>query len=89
MLNNREIVTDKTSSQVDELPGTTEESFSHREATSHCGTIKASVTGASSHLIVVDGNDRIVEIWSNTTGTKRVFTLSGLRNSSHKGQSIP
>lgn len=30
VLNNREIVTDKTSSQVDELLGTTEEPFSHR-----------------------------------------------------------
>ena len=30
VLNNREIVTDKTSSQVDELLGATEEPFSHR-----------------------------------------------------------
>ena len=89
VLNNREIVTDKTSSQVDELLGTTEKPSSHREATSHCGTIKASVTGASSRLIVVDGNDRIVEIWSNTTGTKRVFYSLRVKEQQPQGLEHP
>lgn len=89
VLNNREIVTDKTSSQIDELLGTTEEPSSHREATSHCGTIKASVTGASSRLIVVDEDDRIVEIWSNTTGMKRGFYSLRVKEHSWLGLGHP
>ncbi|MBA7678573.1 hypothetical protein ES703_86851 [subsurface metagenome] len=73
VLNNREIVTHKPLSETDKLEGIAEVPSSHSETNSHCATIRASVTVASSRLIVVDENDTIVEIWSNTTGMKRSF----------------
>ena len=73
VLNNGEIVIEKPSGETDRLYDAAEMPSSHHKTTSHCATIRASVTAASSRLIVVDENDRIVEIWSNTTGTKRSF----------------
>ena len=53
---------------------------------SHYATIRASVTVASSRLIVVDENDRIVEIWSNTSGMKRSYY--SLRVKEQQGQGL-
>ena len=73
VLNNQEIVTEKPSSVTDELPNTVEEPSSQHQTASPSATIRASVKGASSRLIVVDENDRIIEIWSNTDGANGGF----------------
>ncbi len=73
VLNNREIVTEKPSGEMDRLYDAAEVPSSDHETTSYYATIRASVTVASSRLIMVDENDTIVEIWSNTTGTKRSY----------------
>jgi len=89
VLNNREIVTEKPLSETDKLEGIAEEPSSHSETTSHCATIRASVTAASSRLIVVDENDTIVEIWSNTTGTKRSFYSLRVKEQHWQGPEHP
>ena len=89
VLNNREIVTEKPLSKTDKLEGIAEEPSSHSETTSHCATIRASVTAASSRLIVVDENNTIVEIWSNTTGTKRSFYSLRVKEQSWQGPEHP
>ena len=86
MLNNGEIVTEKPSSEIDRLCDTVEVTSSQHETTSHYATIRARVTVASSRLIVVDENDRLIEIWSNTTGTKRAFY--SLRVKEHQWQGL-
>ncbi len=89
VLNNREIVTEKPSSEMNKSPDRDEEPFSPSETASHSATIRASVTGASSRQIVVDENDRIIEIWSNTTGTKRGFYSLRVREGSWQGVEHP
>ncbi len=89
VLNNREVVTEKPSPQSDQLVKTAEEPFSPNETASCSATIKASVTAASSRLIVVDENDRIVEIWSNTTGLKRSFYSLRVKEQSWQGSEHP
>ena len=89
VLNNCEIVTERPLSKTDKLEGIAEEPFSHSETTSHCATIRASVTAASSRLIVVDENDTIVEIWSNTTGTKRSFYSLRVKEQHWQGPEHP
>lgn len=83
VLNNREIVTEKPLSETNKLEGIAE------EPSSHCATIRASVTAASSRLIVVDANDTIVEIWSNTTGTKRGFYSLRVKEQHWQGPEHP
>ena len=83
VLNNSEIVTEKPSGEMDELYGT--ESSSYRGRASHSATIRASVTVTPSRMIVVDENDRIIEIWSNTTGTKRYFYSLRVKEQSWEG----
>ncbi len=89
VLNNREIVTEKPSSEIDRLCDTVEVTSSQHETTSHCATIRARVTVASSRLIVVDENDRLIEIWSNTTGTKRAFYSLRVREHQWQGLEHP
>ena len=89
VLNNREIVTEKPSGEMDRLCDAAEVPSSHSETTSHCATIRASVTVASSRLIVVDENDTIVEIWSNTTGTKRSFYSLRVKEQHWQGPEHP
>lgn len=89
VLNNRKIVTEKPSSEMDKLQATAEEPSSLSETASRSATIRASVTAASSRLIVVDENDRIIEIWSNTTGTKRGFYSLRVREGSWQGVEHP
>jgi len=89
VLNNREIVTEKPLSETNKLEGIAEAASSHSETTSHCATIRASVTAASSRLIVVDANDTIVEIWSNTTGTKRSFYSLRVKEQHWQGPEHP
>ncbi len=83
VLNNREIVTERPSSEIDKPKGNAE------EPSSHSATIEASVTVASSRLIVVDENNRIVGIWSNTTGTKRAFYSLRVKELSVQGLEHP
>jgi hypothetical protein len=78
-------VTEEPSSEMDKLQATAEEPSSPSETASRSATIKASVTAASSRLIVVDENDRIVEIWSNTTGMKRNFYSLRVKEQSWQG----
>jgi len=89
VLNNREIVTEKPLSETDKLEGLAGVPSSHSETTSHCATIRASVTVASSRLIVVDENDTIVEIWSNTTGTKRSYYSLRVKEQHWQGPEHP
>jgi len=89
VLNNGEIVTEKPLCEMDKLPATAEEPSSSSETPSRSATIKASVTAASSRLIVVDENDRIVEVWSNTTGTKRSFYSLRIKEQSWQGEEHP
>ncbi len=89
VVNNREIMIGKPSSQSDQLVKTAEEPFSPSETASRSATIKASVTAASSRLMVVDENDTIVEIWSNTTGTKRSFYSLRVKEQSWQGSEHP
>ena len=89
MLNNREIVTERPSSEIDKLKGNAEEPSSHHEATSNGETIRASVTVMPSRRIVVDENDTIVEIWSNTIGTKRPFYSLRVKEQSPQGPEHP
>ena len=89
VLNNCEIVTEKPSGEMDKLSDAAEAPPSHSETTSHCATIRASVTVASSRLIVVDENDTIVEIWSNTTGTKRSFYSLRVKGQHWQGPEHP
>jgi len=89
VLNNREIVTEKPSSEIDRLCDTVEVTSSQHETISHCATIRARVTVASSRLIVVDENDRLIEIWSNTTGTKRAFYSLRVREQEPQGPEHP
>ncbi len=89
VLNNREIVTEKPLSETDKLEGIVEAPSSHSGTNSHCATIRASVTAASSRLIVVDENDTIVEIWSNTTGTKRSFYSLRVKEQHWQGPEHP
>ena len=89
VLNNREIVTEKPSSELDRLHDIAEEPSSHSKTTPHCATIRASVTVMSSRLIVVDENDTIIEVWSNTTGTKRFFYSLRVKEQSWQGPEHP
>ncbi len=89
VLNNCEIVTEKPLSETDKLEDIVEEPSSHSETNSHYATITASVTVASSRLIVVDENDTIVEIWSNTTGTKRSFYSLRVKEQHWQGPGHP
>ncbi len=89
VLNNREIVTEETwremNSSQDKVAGST----SYSETASPTGTITASVTVMPSRRIVVDENDRIIEIWSNTTGTKRNFYSLRVKEQSLQGPEHP
>ncbi len=46
-------------------------------------------TGAFSRLIVVDGNDKIVEMWSNTTGTRWVLYSLRVKEQPPQGPEHP
>ncbi len=89
VLNNREIVTEKTWYEMNKSRDTVEEPSSHSETASAVGTVRACVTVTPSRLMVVDGNGRIVEIWSNTTGTKRDFYSLRVREQSWQGVEHP
>jgi len=85
VLNNREIVTEETWREINSSQDTAAESTSYSRTTSPSGTIRASVKVASSRLIVVDENDTIVEIWSNTTGMKQYFYSLRVKEQSWQG----
>ena len=85
VLNNREIVTEETWREMNSSQDTAAGSTSYSEAVSPAGTITVSVTVMPSRRIVVDENDTIVEIWSNTTGTKRNFYSLRIKEQSLQG----
>ena len=89
MLNNREIVTEETWREMNSSQNTAAGSTSYNETASPAGTITASVTVMPSRRIVVDENDTIVEIWSNTTGTKRNFYSLRVKQQSLQGPEHP
>ena len=68
VLNNREIVTEETWTEMNSSQDTATKTTSHSGTASSAGTVTASVTVMPSRQIVVDENDTIIEIWSNTTG---------------------
>ena len=61
----------------------------YSQTASSAGTIRASVTVTPSRLIVVNENERIVEIWSNTTGTKMNFYSLRVKEQSLQGSKHP
>ncbi len=85
VLNNREIVTEETWREMNSSQDTATETTSHSQTASSAGTITASVKVASSRQIVVGENDTIIEIWSNTTGTKRSFYSLRVKEQSVQG----
>jgi len=85
VLNNHEIVTEKPTGEWDNSCSTAEEPSSHRRTISSTTEITASFTVLPSRLIVVDEYDRIVEIWSNTTGLKRSFYSLRVKEQSLQG----
>ncbi len=89
VLNNREIVTEETWREMNSSQDTAAGSTSYSETASPAGTITASVTVMPSRRIVVDENDTIVEIWSNTTGTKRNFYSLRIKEQSLQGPEHP
>ena len=89
VLNNREIVTEETWREMNSSQDTAAGSTSYGETTSNRGTVTASVTVMPSRRIVVDENDTIVEIWSNTTGTKRNFYSLRVKEQSLQGHEHP
>jgi len=89
VLNNRAIVTEETWREMNSSQDTAAESTSYSETASNCGTITASVTVMPSRRIVVDENDTIVEVWSNTTGTKRNFYSLRVKEQSLQGPEHP
>lgn len=89
VLNNREIITKETWREMNSSQDTVAESTSYSRTTSPSGTIRASVKVASSHLIVVGENDTIIEIWSNTTGTKQDFYSLRVKELSVQGPEHP
>jgi len=89
VLNNREIVTEETWREMNSSQDTAAGSTSYSETASPAGTITASVTVMPSRRIVVDENDTIVEIWSNTTGTKRNFYSLRVKEQSLQGHEHP
>lgn len=89
VLNNCEIVTEKPPSELDKLYSTAEEPSSHRRTTSSTATITASFTVTPSRLIVVDENDTITEIWSNTTGLKGSFYSLRVKEGRPQGSEHP
>ena len=89
VLNNREVVTEETWRGMNSSQDTAAGSTSYGETASPAGTITASVTVMPSRRIVVDENDTIVEIWSNTTGTKRKFYSLRIKEQSLQGPEHP
>ena len=89
VLNNREIVTEETWREMNSSQDTAAGSTSYSETASNCGMVRASVTVMPSRRIVVDENDTIVEIWSNTTGTKRNFYSLRVKEQSLQGPEHP
>ncbi len=89
VLSSGEVVIEKPSPQSDKVVAIAEEPSPHSETASHSATIRASVKGAASRLIVVDENDRIVEIWSNTTGLKCSFYSLRIKEQPTQGPEHP
>ena len=89
VLNNREIVTEETWREMNKPQDAAQESTSQSRTASSSGTITASVKVMSSRLIVVDANNRIVGIWSNTTGTKRAFYSLRVKEQEPQGPEHP
>lgn len=89
VLNNREIVIEKPTVESYGVQGTVGEASSDNKKASRSATITASVTVAPSRLVVVNENDRIIEIWSNTTGTKRGFYSLRVKEHSWQGLGHP
>ena len=88
VVDNREIVLERPAVVADEPQGAAKDG-SPSESDSHTGSVTARVTGASARVIVVDENDRIIEVWSNTTGTKRPYYSLRTREDSFQGLEHP
>lgn len=71
VLNNYEIVTEMPLIEVPEAPNATNEPTTDQQEISY--TVRVILTVLPSRLIVVDENDKIFQIWSNTNGKGWVF----------------
>ena len=84
VIDNREIVIERPTLVTDEPQGTSVGS-SPSASNSSAGSVTAHATAASARRIVVDENDRVIEVWSNTTGTKRGYYSLRVREDSFQG----
>jgi len=89
VIENREIVTEETWREMRGSPDAAEKAASGSETTSSAGTVKAKATGMPARFIAVDENDKIVGIWSNTTGMKRGFYSLRVKEESLQGSGHP
>ena len=89
VLNNHEIVIEKPPAEFDRSQGVMGEASRESTKGTHSATISASVTVTPSRVIVVDEDDTIIEIWSNTTGTKRGFYSLRVKEHSWRGLGHP
>lgn len=89
VLSSGEVVTEKPSTESDKLGNTADEASSQGRTTSRTATITAIVKGAASRQIVVDENDRIVEIWSNTDGSNGSFYSLRVKEQQVQGPEHP
>jgi len=89
VLNSREVVTEETWTEMNSSQGAVTKSTPYSETASPTVTITASVTVMPSRQIVVNENDTLVEIWSNTTGTERNFYSLRVKEQSLQGPEHP
>ena len=84
ILNNREVVSEIPPMQVAaDSPSSIEDDAPSR------GVVSIRVSVAPLRLIVVDENDNVTEIWSNTTGSKRDYYLLRVMECSAQGADHP
>lgn len=88
VVGNREIVLERPTIVTNEPQATSEDS-SHSESDSCTGSVTARATAASARVIVVDENDRVIQVWSNTTGTKRGYYSLRVREDTFQGPEHP
>ncbi|MDZ4246438.1 MAG: hypothetical protein U1D67_04875 [Dehalococcoidia bacterium] len=85
VLDNSRIVTEETWEAINALRNTKAELAPYDQQTTRSATIIARVKGLPSRLVVVNENNTIIEVWSNTTGTKGNFYSLRVKEQSVQG----
>ena len=87
VLDNREVVTELPPDRQDHFYKRDDGSYAVSEPDGNSFTMTITAAVLPSRLIVVDDNDRITEIWSNTTGLK--YSFYSLRLTDQQDQEHP